>query len=67
MSFNPADNTAPLTFRKIRHTVYVARTMAEYEGVVVGEAYLKNYISARDQFQRDYHGAGATDNLSSYL
>ncbi|KAH6982431.1 hypothetical protein EDB80DRAFT_825115 [Ilyonectria destructans] len=56
-----------LNGREIRNTVFVARSMAEYEDTIVRKAHLEDSIAAREQFQRDYQGAGAVDNLTSYL
>ncbi|KAF5127133.1 ATPase family AAA domain-containing protein FIGL1 [Metarhizium anisopliae] len=56
-----------LNGREIRNTVFVARSMAEYENTIVCESHLRESIVARKQFQRDFRGAGAIDSLSSYL
>ncbi|KAH6881134.1 P-loop containing nucleoside triphosphate hydrolase protein [Thelonectria olida] len=56
-----------LNGREIRNAVFVARSMAQYEGTVVCATHLKESISAREQFQRDFQGAGAVDNLNSYF
>ncbi|RSL85559.1 hypothetical protein CDV31_016546 [Fusarium ambrosium] len=55
-----------LNGREIRNTVLTARSIAEYEGAVVKLSHLKNLIHAREQFQEDFHGAGAVENLKIY-
>ena len=45
----------------------IAKSLAQYEGVAVGESHLKESIAMRQQFQRDFQGAGAVENLNSYV
>jgi hypothetical protein len=56
-----------LTIAQIRNTVFVARSMTEYEAMIVRKTRLEDSIVAREQFQRDYNGAGAIDNLNFYF
>ncbi|KAL6829127.1 hypothetical protein J3E69DRAFT_364754 [Trichoderma sp. SZMC 28015] len=56
-----------LNGREIRNTVFVARSMAEYEAMIVRKTHLEDSIVAREQFQRDYNGASAIDNLNFYF
>ncbi|KAH7459227.1 hypothetical protein FOMA001_g20169 [Fusarium oxysporum f. sp. matthiolae] len=56
-----------LNGREIRNAVFVARSLAQYEETVVCETHLNESISAREQFQRDFQGAGVVENLNSYF
>ncbi|KAM5357115.1 hypothetical protein ACJZ2D_016600 [Fusarium nematophilum] len=56
-----------LNGREIRNTVFVARSMAAYEDTVVLESHLRDSIRAREQFQYDYRGVGAVENMNSYF
>jgi len=47
--------------------VFIARSMAEYDGKVVNETYLKESIETRKQLDEDFQGAGAIENTHSYL
>ncbi|KAF3073608.1 hypothetical protein CFAM422_004219 [Trichoderma lentiforme] len=51
----------------IRNTVFVARSMAAYEAMIVRKTHLEDSIVAREQFLRNYNGAGAIDNLNFYF
>ncbi|KAH7000859.1 P-loop containing nucleoside triphosphate hydrolase protein [Ilyonectria destructans] len=56
-----------LNGREIRNAVFVARSMAQYEETVVCATHLNESISAREQFQRDFQGAGVVENRNSYF
>ncbi len=51
---------------QIRNTVLVARSIAEYEGMVVAESHLEDALTATEKFHSDFHG-GARQNLASYV
>ncbi|PKK49206.1 hypothetical protein CI102_4810 [Trichoderma harzianum] len=53
--------------REIRNTVFVARSVAEDEAMIVRKTHLEDSIVAREQFLHDYNGANAIDNLSFYF
>ncbi|PTB54714.1 hypothetical protein M431DRAFT_530847 [Trichoderma harzianum CBS 226.95] len=52
---------------QIRNTVFVARSVAEDEAMIVRKTHLEDSIVAREQFLHDYNGANAIDNLSFYF
>lgn len=39
--------------------------MAQYDKTVVSGTYLEESIAAREQFQQDFQGVGAVENLNS--
>jgi hypothetical protein len=41
--------------------------MAKYEGTIVARTHLYGAIAAREQFYHDFKGAGAVENVHSYL
>lgn len=63
------DNLAKqdLNGRDIRNLVFVARSIAEYEGMVVNESHLKTSIAGKRELQTDFQGAGAIENQNSYM
>ena len=52
---------------QIRNAVFVAQSMAEYEGTVLEASHLEDAISSKAQFHEDFQGVGAVENTRAYL
>ena len=66
VSDNPTIS-AESNLEKIRNAVLVARSIAEHDKNVVDETYLRDSVEARKQLDEDFQGAGATENMNSYV
>ncbi|KAK3935966.1 P-loop containing nucleoside triphosphate hydrolase protein, partial [Diplogelasinospora grovesii] len=63
------DNLAKqeLNGRDIRNLVFLAQSIAEYQGTVVNESHLETSIAGKRELQTDFQGVGAIENRNSYM
>ncbi len=47
--------------------MFVAWAMAQHDGKVVNEKYLRDSVAIRKQLEEDFHGAGAIENSHSHM
>lgn len=51
---------------QIRNAVFVAQSMAEFDGSILDMTHLELVIASKKRFLEDYQGVGPAANLSSY-